>query len=367
MRKEKFAHLKDELEGLRGKHRTIEHQVRRLEEKVLELYTLYNVSKTLSLSYQLDDLFRDTMGILGDVLGIDEYCLMLCQGDELVIELAHGLAEDIIKNVRFSLGEGISGKVARTGKVALIQDVSKEKEFLYYKGYKNDIGSFLSVPLLVKGKVIGVLNTHRSQRNAFKKNDLDLFTEVAEHVAVAVEKARLLEKSKEDAARDELTALYNRRSLFEGLNKELKRSKRYKKVFSIVIMDVDNFKSYNDINGHLDGDNALRQIARIMRDNQREEDIVARFGGEEFILLLPETDKVKATAVAEKLRKLIFDEKFVGEEFIPEGKLTASMGISAYPEDGEDGLQLIDTADKALYLSKSKGKNRVFSSSDLPK
>lgn len=362
----KFGNLKEELEGLREKHKTIEDQVRKLEEKILELYTLYSISKTLSLSHQLDDLFKGTMEMLGNTLGIDEYCLMLLEGEDLIIKVAHGFSEDIAK-IRFHLDEGITGKVASSGKAVLIQDVSKEKDFLYYKGLKRDIGSFLSVPIVTGGNVIGVLNTHRPKKNAFKKEDLDFFAAVSEHVAVAIEKARLFEKTKEDAAKDELTQLYNRRFFFEKLGKEMKRSKRYKKVFSIVMLDIDYFKVYNDLYGHLQGDSALRQTARVIQQNLRGEDIVARFGGEEFILLLPEIGREGAVTVAEKVRSCIAEEKNIGEELLPGGKLTASLGVASYPEDGEEGLQLIDVADKALYMSKSKGRNMVFSSRDLPK
>lgn len=363
----KFSNLKEELEGLREEHKNIEKQTRKLEEKILELYTLYSISKTLSMSHQLDDLFNGTMEMVGNTLNIGEWCLMLLQGDELVIRVAHGLGEDVISKVRFRLDEGVCGKVASSGKAILVQDVSKEKKFLYYKGFKKDIGSFLSVPLIVKGEVIGVLNTHRPQKNGFKKSDLELFTAVAEHVSVAIEKARLFEKSKEDAAKDELTNLYNRRVFFEKLTQELKRSKRYKRAFSIVIMDIDHFKNYNDLYGHIQGDNALRQTARIVEESLRGEDIAARFGGEEFILMLPEIGKKQAVFVAEKIRERIADSKYIGEDLLPGGHFTASFGVSSYPEDGEDGLQLIDIADKALYLSKIQGRNRVFSSSDLPK
>lgn len=361
----KYSNIKDDLEGLRDKHKSIENQIKKLEEKILELYTLYSISKTLSLSSQLDELFKETMKILGDILGIGEYCLMFIHDEELVMQVAHGFMEDV-KDVRFLLNEGVSGRVATTGEAVLINDVSKDKDFLYYKGAKKDIGSFISVPLKAKGVPIGVLNAHRPEKNAFKKGDMDFFMVVAEDIAIAVEKARLFEKTKEDASRDELTKLYNRRVFFENLSKEIKRSKRHGKVFSIVMMDIDYFKNYNDLNGHLNGDKALMQTARIMEENLRGEDIVARFGGEEFVFLLPEIDKAHAVTASEKLRKRIADARYTGEELLPGGKFTASFGVSTFPEDGEDGLQLIDMADKALYLSKQKGRNRVFSSSDLP-
>lgn len=361
----KYSNLKEDLEGLRDKHKNIETQIKKLEERILELYTLYSISKTLNLSSQLDELFKETMKILGDVLGIDEYCVMLMRDGELAMKVTHGFVEDV-KDVRFRLNEGVSGRVAATGEAVLINDVSRDKDFLYYKGAKKDIGSFISVPLKGNGETIGVLNAHRSEKNAFKKGDMDFFMVVAEDIAVAVEKARLFEKTKEDASRDELTKLYNRRVFFDNLSKEIKRAKRYKKIFSVAIMDIDHFKNYNDLNGHLNGDKALMQTARIMEQSLRGEDIVARFGGEEFIVLLPEIDKKKAVMAAEKLRSSIEKASYVGEELLPGGKFTACFGISTYPEDGEDGLQLIDMADKALYLSKQKGRNRVFSSSDLP-
>lgn len=362
----KYSNLKGDLEGLRDKHKSIENQIKKLEERILELYTLYSISKSLSLSSQLDELFKDTMKILGDVLGIDEYCVMLVHDGELVIQAAHGFMDDV-KNVRFTLNEGISGRVATTGKAVLINDVSKDNDFLYYKGAKKDIGSFISVPLKGNGETIGVLNAHRPGKNAFKKGDMDFFTVIAEDIAVAVEKARLFEKTRENASRDELTKLYNRRFFFEHLAKEIKRASRYYKVFSVVMMDLDHFKIYNDSLGHIQGDEALRQTAKLVMDNLRGEDISARFGGEEFIFLLPEVDKGNAVKAAEKLRRIIADTEFEGQERLPAGKLTASFGVSSYPEDGEDGLALIDMADKALYLSKKLGRNSVFSCSDLSK
>jgi len=164
---------------------------------------------------------------------------------------------------------------------------------------------------------------------------------------------------------DEKTQLFNFRYFKSQLHQEFVRARRFKEPFSIIMVDVDKFKHYNDTNGHLLGDEVLKKVARLIRQECRETDIPARFGGEEFSVLLPRTDKDEAKAVAERIRRAIEDEVFINQEKQPGGNLTASLGISTFPIDATDEEELLSAADIALYEAKSRGRNRSVHHADL--
>jgi diguanylate cyclase (GGDEF)-like protein len=345
--------LKDRLESL-------EKENRLLEAKVLEIYTLYNISKRLSVTTQLEEIFDGILDIISNSLNIDDFCIMLFDEDRenLIVEGIH--SDTDLRDLEFKLGEGVCGRVAKSGEFELIPDVSREPDFLFYKGRKKNIGSFLSIPLKNRStEVIGVLNVHKHEIDSFSGQDVDLFTEVAEQVAIAVDKAISFKNVKELAIRDPLTGLYNRRYFFDYFEREMVRSKRYGRDISIIMLDVDHFKNFNDENGHVLGDAALKTVASQLMKCRRQSDVVARIGGEEFVLVLTETSKADAVKVAEKLRKAIELEPVKGEESQQGGRLTATFGVSAYPEDTKFAAELIECADHALYAGKGASRNIV--------
>ena len=191
------------------------------------------------------------------------------------------------------------------------------------------------------------------------KDDLDLFQAVANEVAMALENAQLYQRTKELSARDDLTGLFNRRHFFEILEKEAQRARRYRRVFSLLMLDLDQFKHYNDTHGHLKGDEVLKEVARLLHATVRGADVVTRFGGEEFGMVFPEITKQGAMLAAEKIRAAMEQYPFFGREQQPGGRMTATIGVATYPEDSEDGLELVDLADRAMYLGKQQGGNRV--------
>ena len=206
---------------------------------------------------------------------------------------------------------------------------------------------------------------------------LDLISAVAgraaEKARLVAQNRELLEKLKraneglqeanavlqEMAVKDGLTSLYNHRFFQEALVQECARSKRYAKQCSVIFMDVDNFKMYNDTHGHPEGDKLLKTLAEIMVKHVRSTDLAARYGGEEFVLLIPETSKDTAIRIAEGLRAKIADHPFQGGETQPLGRVTISIGVASYPEDGCDSPSVISSADQLLYKAKHGGKNMV--------
>jgi two-component system, cell cycle response regulator len=175
----------------------------------------------------------------------------------------------------------------------------------------------------------------------------------------ANELERLNRSLKESADRDWLTGLYNRRYLRTALDSEISRSMRHKRTFSVVLLDVDHFKAYNDTHGHLAGDEVLRGVASILQSSGRVEPLCARYGGEEFVVLMPEANREEALASAERIRETVAQHPFAGGETQPEGTVTVSLGVATFPEDGPDGEALVGRADRALYHAKESGRNRV--------
>lgn len=176
----------------------------------------------------------------------------------------------------------------------------------------------------------------------------------------------LLDKFHELSVTDGLTSLYNQTHFFLLLNLQLEHAKRYETPLSVIIFDVDNFKNYNDNNGHIQGSDTLRRVAGLMRTVFRSGDILAKYGGDEFVIILPQSDKVGAFLGAERLREIVEAEDFPGKELQPGGALTISLGLAGYPEHGDTTEQILDKADKALYVAKKHGRNRtVIYSPDL--
>jgi diguanylate cyclase (GGDEF)-like protein len=156
-----------------------------------------------------------------------------------------------------------------------------------------------------------------------------------------------------------MTGLFNLRQLWLVLDRELERARRYNRFCSMAMIDIDNFKEYNDRHGHLQGDEVLKQAAEIFREQIRNSDIAARYGGEEFVVVMPETGKDLALLVGEKLRRAFAEYPFPLQDTQPGGRLTISMGIATFSQDADCARELVDKADKALYRAKREGKNRV--------
>ena len=169
----------------------------------------------------------------------------------------------------------------------------------------------------------------------------------------------LLQKTREMSVTDGLTSLYNQAYFFLLLRLQLQKARRYQTSLSIIMFDVDDFKNYNDHNGHIKGSEALQRIGELMRKVFRTSDILAKYGGDEFVIILPNSDKVGAFLAADRLRELVEEEAFSGEHRQPLGKLTVSLGIASFPEHGDDLEILLGRADKALYYAKKNGRNRT--------
>jgi diguanylate cyclase (GGDEF)-like protein len=210
---------------------------------------------------------------------------------------------------------------------------------------------------------VGVLNvTDKAGGGSYTEVDLSLIESIAPQMALALDRAEWQEKATQFqlmSITDPLTGMLNRRYLIERLDEELKRSKRQDYAMSFMMIDIDDFKVYNDRNGHQAGDLALEMTAQCLKSALRSADVASRYGGEEFCILLPQTTISEATAIAERIRRRVLRTRFPHGKSQPLGAVTVSIGLSSYSEGIETPKAVIEVADRALYLAKHRGKNRV--------
>jgi diguanylate cyclase (GGDEF)-like protein len=216
------------------------------------------------------------------------------------------------------------------------------------------------IPLVNKGSAIGlILVDNHFSKHPIEIHDLERLLPLANQAAMAIQNANLYHKTQTMAITDGLTGLHNQRFFEEMLNTIYNSSRRTQMPLSMLVIDIDYFKNYNDHNGHLAGNEVLIKLAQILKQSVRKEDLTFRFGGEEFIILLSGTKKVDAAMIAEKIREKIEDTEFDFEQFQPFGQITVSIGISSFPEDTDRPRALFEAADLALYAAKRNGRNQI--------
>jgi len=216
----------------------------------------------------------------------------------------------------------------------------------------------LGVPLILGERVLGALAMRARAVDAYTPDQICLVETIANQASVAMDNARMFEEVQHLAVTDSLTGIYNRRYFFPYAQKEIERARRYKKSLSIILMDIDHFKKVNDRFGHLVGDRALQMVARTCLAELRKVDVMCRFGGEEFIVLLPETPKLKAALAARRIRDAVAGARLAVNG--GEVALTVSIGVAELDGGHADINALIQSADKALYQAKEAGRNEVM-------
>ncbi len=327
------------------------------EELVIEkrkLEQILDFDEKIVTIHEYDPLIDFIVERTAAILGARRCSLMLWDEEtkELFIRGAKGLEEGIIKGCRVKPGEAVSGLVAQSRMPLLVKNVEYDERFkragkLYYLSR-----SFMSVPIVLEEKLTGVINvTDKGRAESFTEIDLRILGAIAREVAIALENVRLYKELNFLTVTDPLTLIYNYRQFFKSLNYEIKRRKRMAGHLSLIIMDIDDFKLYNDTFGHLEGDALLKDVGRILKTQLRETDIVCRYGGDEFAVILPDITLEGARIAAEKIRQAVENTSF-------KMKVTVSMGIADY-ESRLNQYEFILKADRALYKAKREGKNRV--------
>ncbi|MFH1825280.1 MAG: sensor domain-containing diguanylate cyclase [Candidatus Firestonebacteria bacterium] len=344
-------------------------QIKYLATVNKQLSYVEQLTHALRSSTKLDDVLKIVLKNLTEELHYDRVLIYSLERDKRKKEILKPIASlgvdfNMLNDHIFKLDKSLDiiPRVAIEQKSYIIRDAPNDhrcsQEFVSLLGFKE----YVVLSLVIKNVSIGVLLADNViNKRPIEESDLVPLTFFANQVAIAIENAKLYERIEYLAIVDGLTNVYNHRYFYEKLKDEIDRISRYGKqgILSMIMLDVDHFKNYNDINGHLAGDSVLIEIGQILKNMTRKVDLVARYGGEEFMVILPETSKEGAIVLAERIRQVIEKYPFESRENQHSGKVTVSLGVASYGRDGTSPDVLVEAADKGLYLAKASGRNKV--------
>jgi diguanylate cyclase (GGDEF)-like protein len=332
----------------------------RSAERRLEVLT--DIVKTANSILEPRRVIEIIMAKIQELIPSEAWSMLMVDEEkqELTFELALGEKGKDLQSFRVKIGEGVAGWVAATGKPTIVNDTSKDARFA---GKFDDATQFrthsiLCAPLSSRGRTIGVVEIINRVGGRFTKADLEMLLTLVEPCAIAIENAMLFQKAEQLTITDDLTKLFNSRYMNLYISREIKRCKRHGIPLSVIFLDLDGFKSINDQYGHLAGSRTLSEVGQILLQAVRESDILARYGGDEFVVVLPETPPSGALVIAERIRKAIESHAFLEGQGL-KARISASFGIASYPDHALTPEGLIQKADQAMYRVKERNKNGI--------
>jgi len=334
-----------------------------LRQRTQQLSFFIDIGKALTSTLEFKKVLNIIMEKAQKLIRCEAWALLLMDesSQELYLELAKGKKRRQVKELRLKLGEGVAGWVAKKGKPFILSDVRKEKRFLEGPdvAISQNPRSILCVPIINKRKTIGVLEMiNRLDGQPFQRRDLDLLLKLVDQASIAIERSWLYQKMADLAITDDLTKLFNFRYLVQALDNEVRRCQRYGLMVSMIFLDLDYFKTVNDNHGHLMGSQVLIEVGQILLNSLRNVDTVARYGGDEFVVILPETDVETTFRITQRIHETFQKYLFLEKEGL-RVQLTASFGIAGFPQHTKDKTGLIRLSDQAMYKAKGMGRNRI--------
>lgn len=336
------------------KNRALESVRRRSEELSALRATIADITSELEIRKLLQTILERAIRLMNADGG--DFCVYEEQNDALRVVALSNMDNKHL-NTLVSIHEGAAGKAASERKTIILEDYSNwDGRMDEYQGA--NIHSAMVSPLIIGDRLMGTVGLfHYKSERKFSKNDQHLLSLFAQHASIALDNAMLFEKIQELARIDEVTGLLNRRSFIERADYEVNRARRLDHSIAIAMIDLDNFKKVNDTFGHQTGDEVLKEVSRIMRENIRNIDIIGRYGGDETVILMPETMAEQALNAMVRIKQLLNDNQFEqdGQSF----KVTASIGLAAYPKANATTEEMIAAADEAMYKAKKQGRNEV--------
>jgi diguanylate cyclase (GGDEF)-like protein len=327
-----------------------------------ELVIFHDVAKALTSSLDLDSILQTIMEKMAEYFRPDTWSLLMVdeERNELYFAIAVGSAAEALKNVRLKVGEGIAGWVAKNGERLIVPDVMTDPRFAKRidEMTKWETRSIICVPLRSKHRVLGVIQLVNVEMRGFSDQELFFLQSLCDYAAIAIENARAVEKIQELTITDDCTGLYNARHLYKTLETEVYRSSRFGYEFSVLFIDLDHFKQVNDTHGHLIGSKLLTDIGYLIKAQLRLIDYAFRYGGDEFVVLLPQTGKDSAMVVARRLRDSLRATIFCKEENL-NLNIRASIGLATYPHDAKSPHDIIRQADEMMYMVKNTTRDNI--------
>jgi diguanylate cyclase (GGDEF)-like protein len=333
-----------------------------ITNRLRAFHALQEVWGSIAPVLDRQELYEAILSKSTELVGAEQGSLMVLDDDVLSVRASRGIDRTVVENLKVRLGESIAGHIAKNGVPLVVSDIEKaipsRKNRPRYK-----TKSFVSIPLKMESRVIGVINiSDKITGEVFTKEDLNILLSFANYASIALEREAyysMSEELKTISMTDPLTGLFNRRYFLQRLFEEVERVKRHKECFTVFMIDIDDFKAFNDKYGHMAGDEILKYTAGAIKEGVRAIDVVARFGGEEFSVILPSTSKEESLVIAERIRKSVERMRLPEEKFSIKEGLTISLGVAEFAHDAWNIEELLHNADKAMYLAKSMGKNRV--------
>jgi diguanylate cyclase (GGDEF)-like protein len=326
------------------------------------LRTCVEVGKLLTSTLNLKNVLELIMLKVSQLIRAQHWSLLLKNEESgaLTFEIVVGISKQLFSGLHLLPGEGIAPHVAETGRAVFIPDVDDSS--LFNKKVDLHTGfitrSIICLPLMIRGKCLGVIEiVNAEDMKIFESEDFPILTILADYAAIAIENSRYVDKIKKMSITDEYTGLYNARYLHQILDEFFTKTDR-ETPLAVIFADIDNFKSIVDTYGHLLGTGLLRELGETMSHHLSDRDVLIKYGGDEYIILLPGRSKTEATELSEKILRAIREKTYLASEPVP-AKITASFGIATYPEDGEAKKELLISADNALFTIKNSTKNSI--------
>ena len=323
-----------------------------LETSQVMLENVYETTRALSTILDMDQLLEEVLDIANKLLRVRKCTILLSgeSGKNLYLYAESNTGKKTFYNPPLMYSEvrptgiDMSSKLSSTDKTKIF---SNNKSFM------------LDLPLISHGKMMGIMQLEPLKKGEFSEKERKSFTMFANSTAIAIDMARLHKKMQDLTVIDELTGLYNYRYFGSKLTDEIRRSDRYHQQISLLMIDIDHFKEINDSQGHQTGNIILQEIASVIKQSVRDVDIVVRYGGEEFMVILPQTNLNDARSIAERIRTQMENSYFSNAQGQRHMKVTVSIGVAIYPDGVFSAEQLLEKVDRAMYLAKKQGRNRV--------
>jgi diguanylate cyclase (GGDEF)-like protein len=341
---------------------TLPNESAEVSQSKPELSILHDVAKTLTSSLNLDSILQAIMDKVAAYFKPDTWSLLMTDDEhrELYFAIAVGDASESLKSVRLKIGEGIAGWVAKHGEPLVVPDVAADERFAPRVDEMTQwqTKSILCVPLASKNRILGVIQLINVDMTSFGSDQFKLLQALADYAAIAIDNARAVEKIQELTITDDCTGLYNARHLYDTIDSEVYRSIRFGYEFSVLFLDLDHFKLINDNHGHLVGSRLLYEVGTTIKSRLRLIDYAFRYGGDEFVVLLPQTSKQSALVVARRLLDILRSTHFhLGDGL--DLNIRASMGVASFPDDARNAHDLIRQADEMMYSIKNTTRDAV--------
>jgi len=327
-----------------------------------ELAIFHDVAKALTSSLNLDSILQTIMAKVAEYFKPDTWSLLMVDesADELYFAIAVGDAADALKSVRLHVGEGIAGWVAKNGEALVVPDVYNDVRFAKRidEMTKWQTRSIICIPLKAKQRVLGVIQLINVPMSNFTDSEMFFLRAICDYAAIAIDNARSVERIQELTITDYCTGLYNARHLYKTLEAEVYRSARFSYEFTVLFIDLDHFKQVNDTHGHLIGSKLLAEIGYTIKSHLRLIDFAFRYGGDEFVVLLPQTGKESGLIVARRLLDSFRNSRFLKDENL-NLNIRASIGLAAYPDDAKSAHEIIRQADEMMYEVKNSSRDNI--------